>query len=81
MLDDFRHAASASGDGNNFAGHRFQSGQTEGFEFAGQEHDVRNGQFFLHTVLLAEEEHVFVDAFLHREPLGLGTVRAVANQQ
>ena len=60
----------AGGDRHDLAGHRFQRGQSEGFQFAGQQHHVGDRELLLNAVLLAEEEHVVVNAFLHGQPLG-----------
>ncbi len=81
MLDDFGDAAGAGGDGDHFAGHAFQGSEAEGFQFTGHQHDVRDGQFFADLILLAEKQHMFVNAFLYCQPFRLGTVGAVANQQ
>jgi hypothetical protein len=48
---------------------------------AGQQHHVRQRQLLIDAVLLAQKKHALVNAFLHRQPLRLGAVGAVADQQ
>ncbi len=81
VLDHFRHAAHAGGDGHHFAGHAFERGQPERLQFAGQKQDVGQGQLLLHLLLLAQENHVVVNALLHRQPFRARAVGPVADHQ
>jgi len=51
VLDHFRHSSSAGGNRDYLTGHSFQSRQAEGFQFAGHQHYVRDGEFFPDLIL------------------------------
>jgi len=81
VLDHFRHASSSCGDGHNFAGHSFERGQSERFQFARHQHYIRKGEFFANLILFSKKQYMLVNAFLHRQPFCLRTVGTVADQQ
>jgi len=81
VLDHFRHSAGPGGDGDDFTGHPFEGGESEGFQFAGHQHHVCDGEFFADLILLPKKRYVLVNAFLHCQPLRLGTIGPIANQQ
>ena len=43
--------------------------------------DVGDPKLFLDLILLAEEENILMNSFLHGQPFGHGTVRAIADQK
>ncbi len=81
VLDQFRDASHPCGDRHDFTRHSLQSRQTERFQFARQQQDVGQGQLLLHQFLLAQKDHVVVNAFLYRQPFGARAVGAVADHQ
>ena len=81
VVDDLRHAARPGGDRNHLARHGLQRGQAKRFQFARHQHDVGDGQLLLNLILLAEKQHVLMNALLHGQPLGHGTVRSVSDEQ
>jgi len=80
VLDDFGHAASVRADDGNFAGHGFESGEAEGLELRRKKEKVGGGKLFVDGVLLAKEEHVFLEFFLADEIFGGAAVGAVADE-
>ena len=80
MFNHFRDAASAGRDGDDFTRHPFKRRQAEGFQFARHQQDVGDSELLLHLILLAQEENVLMDSFLHRQPFSHRTVGTVADQ-
>jgi len=81
VLDHFGNSSRSRSNWNDFAGHAFERGESEGFEFARHQHYVGNRQLFADLVLLAEKQYVLVNTFLYGQPFCLGAIGAVADQQ
>src|SRR5215471_12826610 len=79
--DDFGNTTYTRGNDGDFAGHRLQGNQTEGFQLAWKEQNVRNRQQLTHVVLLADKYHVILNSVSARQPLGLRTFGSVAHHQ
>ena len=81
VFDQFRHAADASGNGRDAAGHRLQRSQTEGFELARHQHQVGERKQLGDAILLAQKVHALANAEAEGEHLGLRAVRTVTHQK
>jgi hypothetical protein len=80
IVNEFRNAADACGDGWDLAGHSLERGQAEGLQLAGHEHEVGEGKKLAYAVLLAEEVDAILNLEIVDEPFGAGAVRAVADE-
>src|SRR5205823_14348391 len=73
--------ASPRGNRTRLARHGLARGESDRLQFAGEQHDIRDAQFVLHLFLLSEEQHVFMQPLLYRQPFGSRTVRPVTDHQ
>ena len=65
MIDNLRHSAGTRGNWDYLACHGLEGRESEGFQFAGKQHDIGNRKFFVNLILLAQEENVVVNPFLY----------------
>ena len=79
MLHHFRQAAHVGGDHRHLGGHRLQRGQSERFDFAGQQKQIAQAEFFLDLVLLAHEKNVLRKIFLAHDVFRGAAIGTVAH--
>lgn len=80
MLDHLRHATHARCNGHDLTRHGFESRETKRLQFARHEDQIRDGELFVHVVLLAQKQNIVVNSLLDGKPLRARAIWPVADQ-
>jgi len=81
VFDHFRHPTGAGRDRNHLTSHSFEGSQAKAFEFARHQQHVGDSELLADLILFTQKQDMFLNPFLHCQPLCLRTIGPVTDQQ